>query len=118
MNEPAADLAIACAIASSYYEKALKQDTAVIGEIGLGGELRPVVQLERRIIEAQKLGFKYIVVPEASEDIRSEKIDSIQVVRCPTVEAAFDSVLGSPSRRRVHKRNEQEDDIYYDGDDA
>lgn len=97
VTEPCADLSIACAIASSYYERPLPTDTAVVGEIGLGGELRPVVQLERRVLEAQKLGFRRIVVPRSSGKLRS-KFD-IDVVRCDTVEAAFDAVIGKARRR-------------------
>lgn len=98
VTEPCADLSIACAIGSSYYERPLRTDTAVIGEIGLGGELRPVVQLERRVLEAQKLGFKRIVVPRSSEKLRS-KVD-IEVVRCDTVQSALDAVLGTAGLRR------------------
>jgi len=98
VTEPCADLSIACAIGSSYYERPLPTDTAVIGEIGLGGELRPVVQLERRVLEAQKLGFKRIVVPRSSEKLRS-KVD-IEVVRCDTVQSALDAVLGTAGLRR------------------
>lgn len=97
VTEPCADLSIACAIASSYYERPLPTDTAVVGEIGLGGELRPVVQLERRVLEAQKLGFRRIIVPQSSGNLRS-KFD-IDVVRCNTVEAAFDAVIGKARRR-------------------
>jgi DNA repair protein RadA/Sms len=98
VTEPCADLAIACAIGSSYYERPLPIDTAVIGEIGLGGELRPVVQLERRVLEAQKLGFQRIIVPKSSEKLRSSKMD-IEVVKCDTVESAFDAVFGRIRRR-------------------
>ena len=54
MSEPATDLAVACAIASSYYEQPIPRDVALIGEVGLGGELRPVGNIERRIAEAAK----------------------------------------------------------------
>lgn len=106
VTEPSADIAIACAIASSYYEKPLPADTAVVGEIGLGGELRPVTQLERRVLEAQKLGFKRIIVPKSSEKIRiaPSKLQ-IQVIACDTVEAAFDAVIGK--RQRVSKKLKQ-----------
>ena len=112
VTEPCADLSIACAIASSYYERPLPTDTAVVGEIGLGGELRPVVQLERRVLEAQKLGFRRIIVPRSSGKLRS-KVD-IDVVRCDTVEAAFDVVIGKARRRG--KNLEVSDDVVDDSD--
>lgn len=61
LNEPAVDLAIAMAIASSKLQKPLPSDLAVIGEIGLSGEVRNVPQTEKRIKEAEKLGFKRIL---------------------------------------------------------
>lgn len=54
MSEPATDLAVACAIASSHLEQPIPRDAALIGEVGLGGELRPVGNIERRIAEAAK----------------------------------------------------------------
>ena len=63
VNEPAADLAIALAIASSFGSMAVKPGLAAVGEIGLSGELRAVSQLERRLSEAARLGFKYCLVP-------------------------------------------------------
>lgn len=66
VREPAADLALALAIASSHRDKALARDVVAIGEIGLSGELRSVSQLEKRLAEAARLGFKRCVVPQAS----------------------------------------------------
>ncbi|MEO6444305.1 MAG: DNA repair protein RadA [Gemmatimonadaceae bacterium] len=57
MQEPAGDLAVAAALASSVYDRALPPDAVFIGEVGLGGEVRPVSQGERRIAEAAQLGF-------------------------------------------------------------
>ncbi len=64
VDDPAADLGIAMTIASSFHEKAIPADTAVIGEIGLGGEMRHVTQIEIRLKEAQRLGFKKVVIPK------------------------------------------------------
>jgi len=63
VREPAADLALAAAIASSARDRALPPDLALIGEVGLSGELRRVPRLEARLREAVKLGFSSIVVP-------------------------------------------------------
>ncbi len=63
--EPAADLSIATAIASSLQGRPVLADLAVIGEIGLSGELRSVTQVERRLHEAAKLGFKQVLLPRS-----------------------------------------------------
>ncbi len=63
INEPAADLSIAVAIASSYRNKPVHADLAIVGEVGLSGELRSVGQLARRLHEASKLGFTRALVP-------------------------------------------------------
>ena len=64
INEPAADLAVAAAIASCYRDRPVASDLAVIGEIGLSGELRSVGHLDRRLREAAKLGFTRCLVPQ------------------------------------------------------
>ncbi len=64
INEPAADLAIAAAIASSQKDLPLRADTVLIGEVGLSGELRWVSQMENRLREAAKLGFKQAIIPK------------------------------------------------------
>jgi len=65
--EPGADLALALAIASSRLEIPLPADVAACGEIGLGGEVRPVARAELRIREAARLGFRRVLVPEGTE---------------------------------------------------
>ena len=64
IDEPATDLAMALAMASSYYDKPTPQDMVMIGEIGLSGELRAVSQLSARLYEASKLGFKRALIPK------------------------------------------------------
>jgi DNA repair protein RadA/Sms len=63
IDEPAADLGIALAIASSFRDSPIDPGLVVVGEVGLSGELRSVTQLERRVNEAARLGFKRCVVP-------------------------------------------------------
>lgn len=65
LEEPAIDLGVAAAIASSYREKCIAPEMALIGEVGLSGELRPVSRLSLRVREAAKLGFKRCIVPKA-----------------------------------------------------
>jgi DNA repair protein RadA/Sms len=64
VEEPAADLAMAAAIASSMRDQPVKADTVLIGEVGLSGELRMVGQMPARLREASKLGFKTAIVPK------------------------------------------------------
>ena len=64
IDEPAADLAIAVAVASSMRDVPVKADTVLIGEVGLSGELRWVGQMNARLREAAKLGFKHAVIPQ------------------------------------------------------
>ncbi|MEX1020731.1 MAG: DNA repair protein RadA [Litorilinea sp.] len=66
IGEPAADLAIALAIASSYRNRPIHADFALMGEIGLSGELRSVGHLARRLSEARKLGFSRAIVPHSA----------------------------------------------------
>ena len=68
IEDPAIDLAVIGAIASSYKEKILNQAMAVFGEVGLGGEIRSVTKVENRINEAQSLGFSQIVIPKSNFD--------------------------------------------------
>jgi DNA repair protein RadA/Sms len=64
ISEPAADLAVAAAVASSIEDRPISADTALIGEVGLSGELRAVPQIGHRLQEAAKLGFKRVIVPK------------------------------------------------------
>ncbi len=64
IDEPAVDLAVCCSIASSLLDKPVDNSIVVIGEVGLGGEIRSVGNIEKRIAEAEKLGFKKIILPE------------------------------------------------------
>lgn len=66
MNEPAADLGIVMAIASSYKSRPVPEDAIVFGEVGLSGEVRAVTMPEQRVAEARKLGFKTCIIPEVS----------------------------------------------------
>ncbi|MFV1981698.1 MAG: magnesium chelatase domain-containing protein, partial [Rhodothermia bacterium] len=63
IDEPAADLGLVMAVASSHRNQELPNDTLFVGEIGLGGEVRPVPSLERRLKEASRLGFRHGIVP-------------------------------------------------------
>ena len=66
IEEPAVDLGIALAVASSFHDRALGESLAVAGEIGLTGEVRPISSIEKRLAEAGELGFKKTIVPKAN----------------------------------------------------
>ncbi|SCA57542.1 DNA repair protein RadA homolog [Candidatus Terasakiella magnetica] len=73
VNEPAADLAVAAALASSLSGVAVPQETVIFGEIGLSGEVRAVGQTESRLKEAAKLGFTRAIIPERQKRGKKDK---------------------------------------------
>lgn len=91
VNDPAIDLAILAAVLSSNMDIALDPDTAVTGEVGLAGEIRPVPRIEQRIQEAVKLGFKRILIP-AGQRLPNDKqlaTNGIQLIEVSRVADAF-----------------------------
>ena len=84
LQEPGGDLAVAAALASSVYDRALPADAAFIGEVGLGGEVRAVSQVERRVSEAANMGLSRVYVAErgipkrVSRDIELVGVATIQ----------------------------------------
>ena len=81
IDEPAADLGIAIAIASSFKDVATSGDTIIIGELGLGGEVRGANQLDSRLKEAERLGFRNAIVPKDNSNDTSGK-KSLKLPRC------------------------------------
>ncbi len=96
--EPAADLAIAAAIASSIANRPLPGDTIILGEIGLSGELRSVSHLERRLLEGAKLGFCRAVVP-TQRGAKAPSIEGLHVHQAGRVAGALGFLLqgGEPT---------------------
>jgi DNA repair protein RadA/Sms len=94
VREPAVDLAVALAIASSYYNRPVRDDLVVFGEIGLAGELRNVSQSERRLREAAKLGFARGLMPRlrGSDEL---SVAGIQAVYVRSVAEAVSAGLGT-----------------------
>ncbi len=80
LNEPAVDLAIAVAIASSYKDREISADDCFIGEIGLTGEIRRVNQVEARVKEASQVGFKRVFLPKYNLTPAIKKIRTIELV--------------------------------------
>jgi DNA repair protein RadA/Sms len=78
--EPALDLPMAVAIASCYKNRPIDAETVIVGEVGLGGEVRAVNQIEARIAEAEKLGFGKIILPKGNlEQVKRAKIKVVPV---------------------------------------
>ena len=98
IGEPAADLGIALAIASSQRDARVAQGLVALGEVGLSGELRAVPQLERRLSEAARLGFKRCLIPETSSKF-SFDTKSIELLKAGTVAEALRLGLVRPPRK-------------------
>jgi DNA repair protein RadA/Sms len=75
VNEPALDLGIILATASTFKNIPIKEDIVAIGEVGLTGEIRAVNMIEKRIREAEKLGYKTIIIPESNKKLLKEKFN-------------------------------------------
>jgi DNA repair protein RadA/Sms len=92
IDEPAADLAVAAAIASSWRDIPVKAEAVLIAEIGLAGELRMPGQMQARLREAQKLGFKTAIVPKALR--KGEPYPTgIEIIEVRSIQQALDAAL-------------------------
>ncbi len=94
VEEPAADLGVAAAVVASYRDLVLPPGTVLIGELGLGGQLRPVSQLELRLQELARLGFTRAVVPAGSGLARAAAGLGLELLEAGTVAAALVAALG------------------------
>jgi len=93
LDEPAADLAAILALASSYLDKPIAADLAAIGEVGLTGELRPVNNLDQRLSEVHRLGFKVCIVPHR-RDKAAPPLDGLRVIEAANIGEAIRAALG------------------------
>ncbi len=92
IDEPAADLAVAAALASSWRDISVKADAVLIAEIGLAGELRMPGQMQVRLREAQKLGFRTAIVPKALR--KGEPYpQGIEIIEVRSIQQALDAAL-------------------------
>lgn len=92
IDEPAADLSVAVAIASSFRNLAVPPDMAIMGEIGLLGELRAVSQADRRLHEAAELGFKRCLIPK-TVGLREKLPTGLEVIGAGNLESALEVAL-------------------------
>ncbi len=92
IDEPAVDLAVCCAIASNFSNKFARNDSVVIGEVGLGGEVRSVSNIDKRIHEAAKLGFNKVVIPSNNYKAIKNKV-GVEVIAVENIISAIQTVL-------------------------
>ncbi|HNJ73107.1 MAG TPA: magnesium chelatase domain-containing protein, partial [bacterium] len=96
-DEPAIDLAVALAVASSHRDFVVDPYTAVIGEIGLGGEVRAVSFAERRVREALKLGFETVILPKSNmKDVSF--VSGVNLIGIRRIEEVLDAVTAHTGR--------------------
>ena len=94
VEEPAADLGVAAAVVASYRDLTMPPGTVLVGDLGLGGQLRPVGQLELRLGEAARLGFTRAVVPKGTGLAKVAAGLGLQLLEASTVAAALVAALG------------------------
>lgn len=92
ITEPGADLGVISAIASTYRNKPIKTEIAIIGEVSLSGEIRPVVQIKNRLNECTKMGFKTVIGPEYNFKKESERTTNLNLIGVATVSQALDAL--------------------------
>ena len=92
LDEPAVDLAVITALASSHLDRPLDPLTAVFGEVGLGGEVRAVIAAEARVAEARQLGFERVVLPAANAE-RALRDGGVEVIAVERIEQALDALF-------------------------
>jgi len=94
VDEPAADLSIVAAVASSVQNRAVGSMTAMFGEVGLGGEVRAITQPALRVREAARMGFERCVLPAANTDLPgSERPANLELIGVKTVDEALQVLL-------------------------
>jgi DNA repair protein RadA/Sms len=94
VSDPAIDLSVISAVLSSNMDTELAHDVCMAGEVGLSGEIRPVSRIEQRISEAEKLGFKQIIVPKLNMQGLNLKRTNIEIIPVRKVEEAFRVLFG------------------------
>ena len=94
VNDPALDLAVIAAILSSNIDIAISRRVCFAGEIGLSGEIRPVVRMEQRLIEAEKMGMEEIIIPPKCLKGVDTSSFNLKIIEAPKVEDAFKALFG------------------------
>ncbi len=95
IQEPAADLAVLAALASSVRGRPIDADTVLMGEVGLGGEVRSVTRAESRLKEAARLGFGKVIMPRRNLTAKTKSSAGVEVLAVDSVRQALDMLVGS-----------------------
>ena len=93
LEDPAIDLAVCMAILSSFEDQSLPDEVCFCGEIGLGGEVRPVARIESRVAEAEKLGFKQIYISSFSFKSLEQRNTQISVKPVNRLDEVYQSLF-------------------------
>jgi len=95
IDEPACDLGITASIASSYRDSAVDANTVLIGEVGLTGEVRAVSQIEKRLMEAYRIGFKSCIIPSGNMKMvkQLKSLEGMDIKGVENVHQALDLIL-------------------------
>ena len=93
ITEPALDLAVVAAIAGSFRDKVIDPLTVLVGEVGLTGEVRTVMQLDARIIEAKRLGFKRCVIPHSAKKVKNLPDEGIELCFVKNLSDVFEQLF-------------------------
>jgi DNA repair protein RadA/Sms len=93
IDEPAVDLAAAMCIYSSFRDIPVDSETVVIGEVGLAGEIRTISHIEKRVNEAEKLGFKKIVLPRNNLKNINHKKYKIEIIGVEKIKDAVGVII-------------------------
>eukprot|EP00210_Caulerpa_lentillifera_P008901 g8492.t1 len=116
VQEPAGDLAIAIAIASAAFDQPIDEKLVAIGEIGLGGELHPATNMDKRMSEIAQLGFKKVVVPYTRQSSFTSSFDGLEVIECSSINQVLEQVLGKSylaiSRSKFRSSYEEDNEDY------
>ena len=93
ITEPALDLGVATAIASSFQNKPIDPELVLLGEVGLTGEVRTVMQLDARLIEARRLGFKRCIVPHSARKTKNLLTEGIDICFAKNLSEVFEQIF-------------------------
>lgn len=93
ITEPALDLAVVAAIAGSFRNKVIDPQTVLIGEVGLTGEVRAIMQLDARIVEARRLGFKHCIIPFSAKKAKSLPSEGVKLTFVKNLAEVFEQLF-------------------------
>lgn len=89
VEDPSIDLAVLCALLSSYEDVPVPHEVCFAGEVGLSGEIRAVNRIEQRIAEAEKLGFQKIIVSKYNQKVLARQRFNIEIVTMGRVDEVY-----------------------------